>query len=56
MPLAEEYAMFPVGGDGAVLRQRRGDSMSLLHFLAGQSARLGFQLHACHFFDHGIRP
>ena len=31
------------------------DSMSLLHFLAGQSARLGFQLHACHF-DHGIRP
>ena len=55
MPLAEEYAMFPAGGTVLCCVSGGVDSMSLLHFLAGQSARLGFQLHACHF-DHGIRP
>ena len=55
IPLAEEYAMFPAGGTVLCCVSGGVDSMSLLHFLAGQSARLGFQLHACHF-DHGIRP
>ena len=55
MPLAEEYAMFPAGGTVLCCVSGGVDSMSLLHFLAGQSVRLGFQLHACHF-DHGIRP
>ena len=55
MPLAEEYAMFPAGGTVLCCVSGGVDSMSLLHFLAGQATRLKFQLHACHF-DHAIRP
>ena len=55
MPLAEEYAMFPAGSTVLCCVSGGVDSMSLLHFLAGRSARLNFQLHACHF-DHAVRP
>lgn len=54
-PLAEEYAMFPEGGNLLCCVSGGVDSISLLHFLAGQARLYGFHLYACHF-DHKTQP
>lgn len=54
-PLAEEYGMFPSGGSVLCCVSGGVDSISLLHFLAGQATVCGFTLYACHY-DHMTQP